>query len=143
MPYRHPLLLVTATLLGVIAAQAQTTPLPEGLQRQGGVIMMQPIPDFDRPSDAEPAGPMEHREGTSHVLSPSDHDLYIRAFEAADRGDWPAARRLADQGHDAMATKLVQWRYLLDRNSGASFAEIDAFLKANPDWPLHTSLLAR
>ncbi len=143
MPYRHPMLLVTATLLGVIAAQAQTTPLPEGLQRQGGVIMMQPIPDFDRPSDAEPAGPMEHREGTSHVLSPSDHDLYTRAFEAADRGDWPAARRLADQGHDAMATKLVQWRYLLDRNSGASFAEIDAFLKANPDWPLHTSLLAR
>ncbi|MDE1986349.1 MAG: lytic transglycosylase domain-containing protein [Alphaproteobacteria bacterium] len=143
MPYRHPMLLVTATMLGVIAAQAQTTPLPEGLSQQGGVIMMQPIADSDQPSDAEPAGPIEHREGMSHVLSPADHDLYTKAFDAADRGDWPTARRLAGQGHDAMASRLVQWRYLLDRNSGASFAEIDAFLKANPDWPLHAVLLAR
>ncbi|MBU6297495.1 MAG: lytic transglycosylase domain-containing protein [Alphaproteobacteria bacterium] len=143
MPYRHLLLLVTTTMLAVIAAQAQTPPLPEGLTQQGGVIMMQPIADSDRPSDAEPAGPIEHREGTSHVLSPADHELYTKAFDAADRGDWQMARRLASQGHDAMASRLVQWRYLLDRNSGVSFAEIDTFLKANPDWPLRSTLQVR
>jgi soluble lytic murein transglycosylase len=135
-------LLVTALLSGVIAAQAQGT-LPEGLQQQGGVIMMQPIQDSDLPNDAEPAGPIEHRAGSSHALGAADHDHYTRAFEAADRGDWPTARGLAAQGHDAMASRLVQWRYLLDKNSGAPFAEIDAFLKANPEWPLRTALLAR
>ncbi|MDE2135603.1 MAG: lytic transglycosylase domain-containing protein [Alphaproteobacteria bacterium] len=142
MSDRHLPLLVTAVLLAATAAQAQGN-LPEGLQRQGGVIMMQPIPDSDQPSDAQPAGPIEHQEGASHVLSAADHDLYAKAFEAADRGDWPAARGLAGQGHDAMATRLVQWRYLLDKNSGASFADIDAFLKANPSWPLRTTLVVR
>jgi soluble lytic murein transglycosylase len=142
MPRRHLPLLMTALLAGAIAAQAQGT-LPEGLQQQGGVIMMRPIQDSDLPNDAQPAGPTEHRAGTSHVLGTADHDLYARAFEAADRGDWPAARGLAAQGHDAMASRLVQWRYLLDKNSGAPFAEIDAFLKANPEWPLRTALLAR
>jgi soluble lytic murein transglycosylase len=135
-------MLMTALLAGAIAAQAQTS-LPEGLQQQGGVIMMQPIQDSDLPNDAEPAGPSEHRVGAGHALSAADHDLYTRAFEAADRGNWPAARALAAQGHDAMASRLVQWRYLLDKNSGAPFAEIDAFLKANPEWPLRTALLVR
>ncbi|MGC9954577.1 MAG: lytic transglycosylase domain-containing protein [Rhizomicrobium sp.] len=141
MPPRFLLLLMLALLLGAIAAQAQTS-LPEGLQQQGGVIMMQPIQDSDQPNDSQPAGPIEHRAGTSHVLGAADHDLYTRAFEAADRGDWTTARGLAGQGHDAMASRLVQWRYLLDKNSGASFAEIDAFL-ANPDWPLRDTLYAR
>ncbi|MGA7676711.1 MAG: lytic transglycosylase domain-containing protein [Rhizomicrobium sp.] len=142
MPIRRILLLVTALLLGAIVAQAQTT-LPEGLTQQGGVIMMQPIQDSDQPNDTQPAGPIEHRAGSSQVLSAADHDLYARAFDAADHGDWPTARSLAAQGHDAMASRLVQWRYLLDKNSGAPFAEIDAFLKANPDWPLSAALLAR
>jgi len=142
MSHRHLPLLVTALLLGAIAAQAQAT-LPEGLHQSGGVIMMQPIADSGSPNDTEPAGPIEHRTGTSHVLGAADHDLYTRAFEAADRGDWTTARGLAAQGHDSMASRLVQWRYLLDKNSGAPFAEIDAFLKANPDWPLRTALLAR
>ena len=142
MPHRHLPLLVTALLLGAIAAQAQGT-LPEGLKQQGGVVMMQPIQDSDQPNDAQPAGPNEHRAGASHVLGAADHDLYVRAFEAADRGDWPTARGLAGQGHDAMASRLVQWRYLLDKNSGAPFAEIDAFLKANPEWPLRTALFVR
>jgi soluble lytic murein transglycosylase len=142
MPHRHLPLLVTALLLGAIAAQAQGN-LPEGLHQSGGVIMMRPIADSDQLNDTEPAGPIEHRVGTSHVLSAADHDLYSRAFEAADRGDWATARGLAAQGHDSMASRLVQWRYLLDENGGALFAEIDAFLKANPDWPLRTALYAR
>ena len=142
MKNRRLPLLVTALLLGASAAWAQGN-LPEGLTQQGGAIMMKPIADSGQPNDTEPAGPIEHRPGTYHVLSAADHEIYSKAFEAADSADWMAARALAAQGHDAMASRLVQWRYLLDKNSGAPFADIDAFLKANPDWPLRDSLYAR
>jgi soluble lytic murein transglycosylase len=76
-------------------------------------------------------------------LSQQDHDLFTRAFDAASRGDWIAAKALADQGHDPIAHRLIQWRYLLDKNSGASFADISAFLRANPEWPARDTLFAR
>ena len=77
------------------------------------------------------------------MLSAADHDLYEHAFDAADRGDWIAARGLADQGHDSSARLLIQWRYLLDKNSGATFADISEFLKNYPDWPNRDTLFAR
>jgi soluble lytic murein transglycosylase len=103
--------------------------------------MMQPVD-----SGAADAGPTfngEHHEGVLHVLSAADHALYERAFDAADSGDWTGAKGLADQGHDPAARRLIQWRYVLDQNSGASFAEIDQFIKNNPDWPARDTLLAR
>ncbi len=124
----------------VAAAAAQST-LPSGLTQNGGVIMMQPIPDGSTDTGYTPDH--ERRAGPVRVLSAGDHDVYSRAFDAADRGDWTAARGLAMQGHDATATRLVTWRYLLDKTSGASFSDIDGFLKNNPDWPLHDVLLAR
>jgi len=131
-------LFVIASSLAAAAAQA---PLPSGITQNGGVIMMQPIPDGS--TDAGYTPDHERRISTVHVLSAGDHDLYSRAFDAADRGDWTAARGLAMQGHDATATRLITWRYLLDKNSGAGFADIDGFLKNNPDWPLRDTLLAR
>ncbi|MEJ0025256.1 MAG: lytic transglycosylase domain-containing protein [Rhizomicrobium sp.] len=122
------------------AAAAQTT-LPGGLTQSGGVIMMQPIPDGS--TDAGYTPDRERHPSAIRVLSAGDHDVYSRAFDAADRGDWTAARGLAQQGHDATATRLITWRYLLDKNSGAGFSDIDGFLKNNPDWPLHDTLLAR
>jgi len=137
---RQVALLATAIFVAALAAAADET-LPRGLIRQGGVVMMQPIGEGGEPN----GGPSnnEHRPGNVHVLSAADRDLYIRAFQAADRGDLVAARGLADQGHDPIARKLLEWRRLLDKNSGASFADIDAFLKSNPDWPLHETLCAR
>jgi len=134
---RAVLFVIAASAAG---AAAQTT-LPSGLTRNGGVIMMQPIPDGS--TDAGYVPDRERRAGPVRVLSAGDHDVYSRAFDAADRGDWTAARGLAQQGHDGTATRLVTWRYLLDKNSGASFADIDGFLKNNPDWPLRDTLLAR
>jgi soluble lytic murein transglycosylase len=85
----------------------------------------------------------EQRPGLIRVLSLSDRDLYLRAYQASEHGDWVAARALAAQGHDAMAQRIIEWRYLLDKNSGASFAEISAFLRANPEWPARDDLFAR
>ena len=129
---------LAAAALGVGAALAQ--PLPPGLTQQGGVVMMQPIQDSDQNG---PTFSSERRVGLVHVLSASDHDLYERAFDAADRGDWTAAKGLADQGHEAVARRLIQFRYLLDKNSGASFGELAQFLKDNPDWPSRDTLFAR
>jgi len=130
--------LLAGTSAAVFAAYAQTT-LPNGLTQLGNVIMMQPIAD----SSGELLLNRERRPSSSRVLSAPDHDLYTRAFDAAERGDWVAARALAAQGHDGLATRLVQWRYVLDKNSGASFADIDGFQRNNPDWPLHDTMLAR
>jgi soluble lytic murein transglycosylase len=139
MTYRAAILFACALVAAALIVHAQEV-LPPGLVRSGSVIMMRPIDDSE--GGSAPIN-TEHRPGLIRVLSPADRDLYTRAFEAAERGDWVAAKALADQGHDADAHKLVEWRRLLDKNSGASFAEIDAFLKSNPDWPLRDTLFAR
>src|SRR5437763_3379728 len=92
----HAALLATAVFAAARAAAADET-LPRGLGLQGGVITMQPIGEGE--SGGGPAN-NEHRPGNIRVLSAGDRDLYVRAFQAADRGDWIAARGLADQGHD-------------------------------------------
>ncbi len=136
---RAALLLIGASAVA-LAAYAQV-PLPSGLTQSGGVIMMQPI--MDNSTDTGFTVDRERRPSPVHALSATDHDIYTRAFDAADRGDWTATRGLAAQGHDAMASRLIQWRYVLDKNSGASFADADSFAKNNPDWPLHDTVLAR
>lgn len=143
---RVALLAMSAFGLGTVAAQAQTPAatgsLPPGLIRQGGVVMMAPIQDTEE-IGASPTISGERRLGLVHILSAADHALYEQAFDAADRGDWVAARNLADQGHDPIARLLIQWRYLLDKNSGASFGEIGEFLKNYADWPNRDTLFAR
>src|SRR5476651_1215936 len=140
MTVRRAALLLIGASTAILAAYGQA-PLPSGLTQSGGVIMMQPISDGS--SDSGFAVDRERRPSPVHALSPTDHDIYTRAFDAADRGDWTAARGLASQGHDAMASRLIQWRYVLDKNSGASFADADGFLKNNPDWPLRDTMFAR
>ncbi|HEY5337873.1 MAG TPA: lytic transglycosylase domain-containing protein [Rhizomicrobium sp.] len=135
---RAGLLAGCAFAWGAVAV-AQTSTLPAGVIRQGNVITMAPVSD----SDSGPSISAERRVGLVRYLSAGDHDVYDRAFSAADRGDWTAAKGLAAQGHDATANKLIQWRYLLDKNSGASFGEISSFMLSNPDWPARDTLFAR
>jgi len=125
MTFRRAVLL----LLGIAAigyAAAQTVlPLPDASNNEG----LKP----DR----------ERRPSPVHALSAADHDLLGRAFDAADRGDWTAAKSLADNTRGDIGKRLIQWRYVLDKNSGASFGEIDAFLRANPGWPMRDTIIAR
>jgi len=138
--------LLCTTLIAGGAALAQTLPstLPGGLTRNGDVVMMQPIPDGG--AETGLPGP---RPSRLRVLSASDHDLFTRAFEAAARGDWVGARNLASQGQNPIARQILEWRYALDKNSGATFAEIDAVIKDTESktsagtWPLRGTLQAR
>jgi soluble lytic murein transglycosylase len=117
------------------AALAQN--LPGGLSRSGDVVMMQPI------ADGSSNGDNTTRPSRLRFLSAADHDLFTRAFEAGTRGDWNAARALASGGANATAKRLLQWRFALDKNSGASFADIDAVLQDTTAWPLRATLLTR
>jgi soluble lytic murein transglycosylase len=78
-----------------------------------------------------------------HVLSPADHQIFTRAFAAAAEGDWAKALSIGNSGQDTTARQLLQWRYALDRNSGAKFADIDAVIKMASNWPGRGSLYAR
>ena len=133
----RPLFLLACLVLGAAAAD----PLPQGVVQQGNVITMQPVADSDQPAAPED-NEAERRPG-AHVLSQADHDLFARAFDAADRGDWPQALALAAGGQNPMARLLVQWRMLQDKNAKAPFAETDAFLKNHPDWPRRGTIMAR
>jgi soluble lytic murein transglycosylase len=141
MPFLRACLISTAL---VSLAVAQT--LPQGLSRQGNVVMMRPIPDGTSDGAGALSGP---RPSKLRYLSAADHDLYLRAFQAAGRGDWTAARALAAQGQDPVARHLLEWRYAMDKNSGATFAEIDAVIKSTEPktsagtWPMRGTLQAR
>src|ERR1700749_1218011 len=134
---------VSAVLLaGVLNVRAQN--LPSGLSQSGGTVMMQTIPDYSsNPAETGPSFSHEQRPGQIRFLSAADHDLFLRAFDAADRGDWLTARSLAAQGRDPIARRLIDWGYMLHKNSGASFSDIDSFLKTSPDWPGRDTLFAR
>ncbi len=138
----RPIAIAAVLLSGAATVYAQTTTLPNGLVQNGTVVMMQPIQDYEGAENGISISAERH-SALIHVLSPTDHDLFARAFDAADRGDWVAARGLAAQGRDNAGKALVTWRYLLDKNSGATFDEINSFLKANPEWPARDTLYAR
>jgi soluble lytic murein transglycosylase len=127
MDLKHIGIALAALLAGgaMAAGQSRTPAVPPGT-----AMVMQPAPDALRPSSL-------------HILSAADHDLFTRAFAAAAKSDWVTALALGNQGQDAVARQLLQWRYTLDRDSGAKFADIDAALKMAAGWPLRGSLYAR
>src|SRR4051812_29002454 len=83
------------------------------------------------------------RPSTIRVLSPTDHDIFTRAFLAASKGDWANALALGNQGQDSQARQLLQWRYALDQNSGATFADIQTAIASSDNWPLRATLFVR
>ena len=133
MPFLRACLLSTAL---IAFAAAQTGPVD--------VVMMPPMAD----ATSAGAGISNVRPSRLHVLGAPDHDLFLRAFDAAAHGDWTGARALAAQGQSPTARRLLEWRYALDKNSGATFAEIDAVIrdtdaKGTAAWPLRGTLQAR
>jgi len=152
MPFLRALLLLSVTAATALAQTAAVPPAEPSSNpsaspsRNGGVVMMQPIPDG---SSAAPGGLPGPRPSRIRVLAAADHDLMVRAFDAAGHGDWRTARDLAAQTRNPVARRLMEWRYELERDSGATFAEIDAVMRdtesktAAGAWPLRGALQAR
>ena len=108
-------------------ARAQTADAPAS-----GVVAMAPI----RSAGDGPA------PGIGGVLSATDKVLFVEAQDSADRRDWVTARRLAAQGSNALALEIIEWRFVSDERSGASFQEISGFLGRHPGWPRQAAILA-
>ena len=130
MDLKHIGIALAALLAGGALAAGQ----PQAARAPATIVTMQPAPD---------AGASTARPSSLHILSAADHDLFTRAFAAAAKSDWVTALGLGNQGQDAVARQLLQWRYTLDRDSGAKFADIDAALKMAAGWPLRGPLYAR
>src|SRR5436190_24247919 len=84
-------------------------PLPAGVVQQGNIIMMAPV-DSSVGGDSGSTVSRERRASAVRVLSADDHDLYSRAMDLGDRGDWIGAQGLASQGHDAIARRVITRR---------------------------------
>jgi soluble lytic murein transglycosylase len=79
------------------------------------------------------------------ALLSAEDKLHFRAAldSALDHGAWDRADRFAAETKDPLARKVVRWLALSQGASGASFAEITDFMKANPSWPRQVSLARR
>lgn len=76
-------------------------------------------------------------------LSKKDTALYKIAFKAAKSGDWKQADRIGKRATSPLLSKLLVWQRYTVANNGASFGQIDEFLRDNPDWPNQTALRRR
>ncbi len=59
---------------------------------------------------------------------------------AAERRNWADARNIASAARSPLLMKLASWLEYNSPNSRASFAEVAAFIKANPEWPNQATL---
>ena len=92
---------------------------------------------------AWPGGPALAAE----ALKPAQKDIYTKAFAAAQADRWTEARtiaaRVTARDKDALLDKALHWMDLTRADTDATFAEITAFLRANPTWPHRNTLRLR
>lgn len=105
------------------------SPLPMMLARAGLLALSLVLPPLTAAS--------------GQVLSPDQRSTYAAALSALESGRGDEARRLAAEGQNALASKLLQWIELQAPRNGASFEEIAGFIQANPDWPAQEFLIRR
>jgi soluble lytic murein transglycosylase len=77
------------------------------------------------------------------LMSPPQAKAFERALTAADAAHWGDALEAAKATGQPVAGKYVQWLYLRDTHTDASFAAIANFVAANPGWPDMATLRRR
>ncbi len=83
------------------------------------------------------------RKVANGILDNAQWRHFRAALDAAARGEWRQAARSAGQAGHPLAAALIEWQRLRDSEAVISFAEIEAFLNAHPDWPDRATLLRR
>ena len=73
----------------------------------------------------------------------SDLQAAKSAYEAGEKGQWAAQREASNRVKDPLLNCILIWQRLVSGGSGSSFDEIDAFLKAFPEWPSRERLVSR
>ncbi len=83
------------------------------------------------------------RRAATGILDEAGWRAFRAALDAAARGRWDRAARHAAQAGHPLAAAAVEWRRLRSPDSDVSFAEIESFLGAYPDWPERAALVRR
>lgn len=97
--------------------------------------MATPIPDrAPNPGNVPPP---------AKITPEGDALLLQLAFTAGSRGDWDHALLISAQTANQVVRDLIQWRFLLEDSSDATFDQVNSFLAAHPNWPRHDALLIR
>ena len=96
---------------------------------------------------ARPASPAIDPNATVPLpgltLTYADYSLIQSALADAQADRWTEANAAAARIADPVATRIIHWLRLQDRNSSATHTEILRFLGDNPDWPRRTRLERR
>ena len=95
---------------------------------------------------APPPAPSEthaQRRPANGILDGAGWRAFRAALDAGARGEWQQAARSAAQAGHPLAAALVEWRRLRSPDAAATFAEIESFLAAYPDWPGRATLIRR
>lgn len=79
----------------------------------------------------------------ANVLAQEGKDYTKSAFSLADKKQWVDAQVSAENSNNEVLQILINWQYLLDPDSGASFAEINQFIARHPEWPEQKRLRIR
>ncbi len=69
------------------------------------------------------------------ILSASDYQLLVKAMTEAERRNWGDALALARRMTNKAGETLLVWRYLQDKDSGASFTTHATFIREYGNWP--------
>lgn len=85
---------------------------------------------LDPPTVAAPAPPVMPAR-----LSPREIQLLSEGLAAARLGDWTSVRYARDAAADPLTRRILDWRYVSDRDSPASFGEILEGLSTFQGWP--------
>lgn len=81
------------------------------------------------------ASPCMATMAVAATLSAQDRTVLTAGIDAGERKDWNTVRDLAYRAGDVTVRAILTWRYLVERDSGASFAEIAGFIEGRPNWP--------
>jgi soluble lytic murein transglycosylase len=91
---------------------------------------------------APPLGAQPNPLGAQPMQNPLGAQPMQNPLTFVQAGQWPEAQAAAARMGDPVAVKLIVWYRMLAPNA-ASAAEIAAFIRQNPDWPLPTLMERR
>ena len=83
------------------------------------------------------------RKVANGILGEAEWREFRAALNAASRGKWEQAARSAERAGHPLASAVVEWQRLRSLDADMSFAEIESFLTAHPDWPDRATLVRR
>lgn len=74
------------------------------------------------------------------LLSKADAEIYKKAFEKAEKGEFTRAHRIAAAPKDRLLASVLDWMEMTRRESSRSFRDFARFRAAHPDWPYQRTL---